>query len=96
MEKLVVPEQNIINAICVHFGRKVNANPEAVEVELMYDDETGFSAEAYVNNQQYNLSTLDTIESLRQTMREFLNLDPISTGIELVLDEKEGIIAVVS
>ena len=96
MEKLVIPEQNIINAICVHFGRKVNATPEEVEVELIFDDETGFSAEVYVNNQKHELSTLDIIDSLRQTMREFLNLDPISTGIELVFDENEGIIAMVS
>ncbi|MBD7944198.1 MULTISPECIES: DUF2653 family protein [Psychrobacillus] len=96
MEKLVIPEQNIINAICVHFGRKFNTTPEEVEVELIFDDEVGFSAEAYINNQQHNLSTLDIIESLRQTMREFLNLDPITTGIELVFDEEEGIIAIVS
>ena len=69
--------------------------PEEVEVELMYDDDSGFTAEAYVNGQQQVLSTLNLIEALRFSIQEFLNLDPNSTGIELILDDEEGIIAAV-
>lgn len=95
MEKLIIPEQNIINAVCVYIARQKNTIPEEVEVELLYDDDSGFSAEAYVNGQQEVLSTLNLIEALRQTIKEFLNLDPNSTGIELILDDEEGIIAAV-
>lgn len=95
MEKLIIPEQNIINAVCVYIARQKNVSPEEVEVELMYDDDSGFSAEAYVNGQQQVLTTLNLIEALRQTIKEFLNLDPNSTGIELILDDEEGIIAAV-
>lgn len=95
MEKLIIPEQNIINAVCVYIARQKNVAPEEVEVELMYDDDSGFSAEAYVNGQQHVLTTLNLIEALRQTIKEFLNLDPNSTGIELILDDEEGIIAAV-
>ena len=95
MEKIIIPEQNIINAVCVYIGRKYNSAPEEVEVELMYDDESGFSAEAYVNGQTQTLTTLHLIEALRQTIKEFLNLDPNSTGIELILDDEEGIIAAI-
>ncbi|GGA23511.1 YxcD family protein [Psychrobacillus lasiicapitis] len=95
MEKLIIPEQNIINAVCVYIARQKYTIPEEVEVELMYDDDSGFTAEAYVNGQQQLLSTLNLIEALRMTLKEFLNLDPTSTGIELILDDEEGIIAAV-
>ncbi len=48
MEKLIIPEQDIINAICVYISRKKQIKPEEVVVELMYDDDYGFSAEAYL------------------------------------------------
>lgn len=95
MEKLIIPEQNIINAVCVYIARQKHVIPEEVEVELIYDDDSGFTAEAYVNGQQEVLSTLNLIEALRQTIKEFLNLDPNSAGIELILDDDEGIIAAV-
>lgn len=95
MEKLIIPEQNIINAVCVYIARQKHVIPEEVEVELMYDDDSGFTAEAYVNGQQQFLSTLNLIEALRLSIQEFLNLDPNSTGIELILDDEEGIIAAV-
>ena len=96
MEELIIPEQNIVNALCVYQGRKHNISPGEVEIELMFDDETGFTAEAFINQETYELSTLNIIEALRETMRELLNLDPNSSAIELILDDEEGIIAAVS
>ncbi|TQR20301.1 YxcD family protein [Psychrobacillus vulpis] len=96
MEKLIIPEQNIINAVCIYISRKKQVEPENVEVELMYDDESGFTAEAFVNDEKEILTTLNLIEALRITIDEFLQIDPISAGIELLLDDEEGIIAVVS
>jgi hypothetical protein len=93
MEKLIIPEQNIINAVCVYVSRKKQVEPEEVEVELLYDDETGFTAESYVNGRREELSTLNLIEALRITLKEFLNIDPISAGIKLKLDDEQGIIA---
>lgn len=95
MAELIIPEQNIINAICVYVARAKQVTPQEVEVELLYDDETGFSAEAFVNGQTEVLNTPKLIEALRILLDEFLNIDPLSAGIELVLDEEEGIIAAV-
>ncbi|MDF2067699.1 DUF2653 family protein [Bacillus sp. Cr_A10] len=95
MEKLIIPEQNIINAVCVYISRKKNVEVEEIEVELMYDDENGFSAEAYIKGETEVLTTFNLIEALRQSMEEFLNIDPISAGIELRLDDEEGIIAAI-
>ncbi|RZI52349.1 DUF2653 family protein [Aeribacillus pallidus] len=94
MEKLIIPEQDIINAICVYISQKKQIKPEEVVVELMYDDDYGFSAEAYVNDRKQVLITANIIEALRLWLDEFLNEDPYA-GIELVLDDEEGMIAIV-
>jgi hypothetical protein len=93
MEKLIISEQDIINAICVYHSRKKYVTPEEVQVELMYDDDNGFSAEAFVNGQQQILITFDIIAALRLWIDEFLNKDPFAARIKLLLDEEEGIIA---
>ncbi|AYV68552.1 DUF2653 domain-containing protein [Niallia circulans] len=93
MEKLIIPEQDIINAICVYVARKKQVRPEEVEVELMYDDDYGFSAEAYVHDRKQVLITQNMIEALRLWLDEYLNMDPYM-GLKLVLDDEEGIIAI--
>lgn len=95
MGQITISEQDIINAICVDQSRKKHVQPEDVEVELLYDDDSGFSAEAYVNGMKHGLETIDIIEALRLWLDEFLNENPYA-GIELVLDDAEGIIAVIS
>lgn len=95
MEKLIISEQDIINAVCVYISRKKQVKPEDVEVELMYDDDYGFSAETYVDGRKQVLIAANLIEALRLWLDEFLNRDPFS-GIKLVLDDEEGIIAIIS
>lgn len=95
MEKLIISEQDIVNAVCVYISRKKQVKPEEVEVELMYDDDYGFSAEAFVDGRKQVLITGNLIEALRLWMDEFLNRDPYAP-IKLVLDDEEGIIAVVN
>ena len=94
MEKLIIPEQDIINALCVYTSRKKQVKLEEVEIELMYNDDYGFSAEAHVHGRMQVLIMANMIEALRLWLEEFLNRDPFA-GIELVLDDEEGIIAIV-
>ena len=94
MEKLIISEQDIINAICVYISRKKQIKPEEIEVELMYDDDYGFSAEVWTDGRKQVLIKANLIESLRLWLAEYLDRDPYA-GIELVLDDEEGIIAVV-
>ncbi|SNX70734.1 uncharacterized protein DUF2653 [Bacillus oleivorans] len=60
----------------------------------MYDDDYGFSAEAYVDGRKQVLITKNIIEALRLWLEEFLHRDPFA-GIELVLNDEEGIVAVI-
>lgn len=92
MEKLIISEQNIINAVCVYIARKKQVKPEEVEVELMYDDDHGFSAEVFANHRNQVLITANLIEALRLWLDEFEGHDPYAP-IKLHLDDSEGIIA---
>ncbi|MBZ5751709.1 YxcD family protein [Metabacillus rhizolycopersici] len=95
MGKIKVSEQDIINALCLHIAHKRQITPQEVEIELMYDDDYGFSAEAYVNDRKQVLITANIIEALRYWLETEMSIDPFSAALELVLDDDEGIIAYV-
>ena len=95
MEKIKISEQEIINSLCVYIADKRRVSPEQVEIELMYDDDYGFSAEAHVNGRSQILITANMIEALRMYIEHELNRDPFAAAIELELDDDEGIIAYV-
>jgi len=95
MGKIKISEQDIINALCLHIAHKRQITPQEVDIELMYDDDYGFSAEAYVNDRKQVLITANIIEALRYWLETEMSIDPFSAALELVLDDDEGIIAYV-
>ncbi|WP_419883563.1 YxcD family protein [Peribacillus sp. B-H-3] len=95
MEKIKAEEQDIINAVCLYIADKKGIAPEEVEVELMYDDDYGFSAEVYTGGRKQVLITVNLIEALRLWLDQELQRNPYA-GIELVLDDDEGIIAYIT
>ncbi|MCQ6268629.1 YxcD family protein [Fictibacillus sp. WQ 8-8] len=95
MEQIMVSEQDIINALCLFLAHKKEVAPEDVQVELLYDDDYGFSAEAYVGGRKQVMIEANLIEALRFWLDTQMNIDPISAGLELVLDDEEGIVAYV-
>ena len=64
MAQLILPEQDLINALCVYTARKKQIKPEEVEIELMYDDDYGFSAEAFWSGRKQVFVTVNIIEAL--------------------------------
>ncbi|YCA45665.1 YxcD family protein [Bacillus sp. JZ8] len=95
MGSLSISEQDIINALCVYISQKKQIKPQEVEVELMYDDRYGFSAEAFVGGRKQVLITANLMEAIRLWLDEYLNRDPYA-DIKLVLDDEEGIIALIN
>ena len=93
METIILPEQDIVNAICLYHARKKYVLPEDVEVELFYDDSEGFSAEANVNGQQAVFMTADIVSALRLWLDEYVNIDPMAAAIQLLFNEEDGIYA---
>ncbi|MEC1177216.1 DUF2653 family protein [Metasolibacillus meyeri] len=96
MEQLKLMEQDLINAICIFHARFKHVQPSDVEVELLYDDLAGYTAEAYVNGQVELYNTVNFITALRLYIDEELQRDSISARISLAIDDDEGMIANVS
>jgi hypothetical protein len=92
METIKISEQEIINALCVYIADKRQVSPHDVTVELMYDDEYGFSAEVEVNGRQQILVKANFIEALRLWLDE-RGIDPFAARLQLELHDDEGIIA---
>lgn len=93
MEKIILSEQDIINALCLFHAKFKNVNPEDVEVELLYDDQSGFTAEVYVNNEMECYNTVNLVTAIRLYIDEQLMRDSMSARIYLDLHDEEGIIA---
>lgn len=95
MADQMISEQDIVNAICIEQARSHNVQPEDVEVELLYDDEDGFSAEVHIGRQVHVLNSFHMIQAIRFWIEHVLHEDPYAAGIKLLLDREEGIIAAV-
>lgn len=95
METIKFSEQDLINAICIHVASKRQLQPDQVIVELMWDEDHGFSAEIEVSQRQQILIEANLIEAVRYYLQTVLQRDPYAASIELVLDDEEGIIALV-
>lgn len=93
MEEIKISEQEIINAICLYTADKRQITPQEVDVELMWDEDYGFSAEVYVSGRQQVLIQANMIEAIRFWLHSVLKRDPFGAALELVLDDEEGIIA---
>lgn len=93
MEKITLSEQEVVNALCYFHSKFKHVQPNEVDVELMYDDAAGFTAEAYVNGQMDFYNTVNFITAIRLYVDEQLKRDSISARIMLDLHDEEGIIA---
>ncbi|MBJ8030812.1 YxcD family protein [Bacillus cereus group sp. N21] len=93
METIKISEQELINVLCVYIAEKRQVGPEAVLVELMYDDDYGFSAEVEVNGRRQILIQANLIEALRLWLDREYNVNPFAARLQLELDDEEGIFA---
>lgn len=96
MEELILPEQDIINSICLFYAREKHILPEDVEVELMYDDDRGFEAEAFANGMSGLYNHGNMVSAIRLWLEEFLNMDPYAAAVRIELDDERGIIAYIN
>ena len=93
MEKLTLLEQDLINAVCLFHAKYKNVSPQEIEVELMYDDLAGYSAEAFYNGQLDVYNSVNFITAIRLYIDEQLGRDSMAARIALDIDDEEGMIA---
>lgn len=96
MEKIIISEDELVNAICLHVAYKKDVQPQEVEVELMWDEDYGYSAEVHVRGRMQVFVEANLIEALRYYIQEYMGRDPFAASIELDLVEDQGIMAIIT
>jgi len=92
MAVVKIGEQILVNAVCLYMAEQKQLPPEAIQVELMWDEELGFSAQIFFNGRNQYLVESSIIEAIRFLLQQN-GWDPYSASIRLDLDENEGIVA---
>ncbi|WCN39485.1 YxcD family protein [Aneurinibacillus uraniidurans] len=93
METITLYEQDLVNALCLLEAEKKQKDPSSFEVELMWDEEYGFSAEVTEGDRSRILIEANLIEAVRFWLRYQHGRDPFSARLELKLEEEHGIVA---
>ncbi|MFT8872383.1 MAG: YxcD family protein [Sporolactobacillus sp.] len=90
MAEMILTEQEIVNAICLYVSEKKQLAPQDVEVELVFDDDYGYSADVYVKGRKQVLVESNMIEAVRNWLASEMNIDPYAASLQFALDEAEG------
>lgn len=81
-------QQEIMNAICVHIAERRQIKPEEVQVQLMYEDDLGFSAEIFVGGRNQILIEGNMLEAIERYVLNEYQLRIFRTDIVLDIDEE--------
>jgi hypothetical protein len=81
-------EQEVINAVCLNMAERKQVKPTDINVELMWDEDTGFSAEVFTNGRSQILIQGNLLEAIEQYMYNQYDRRVFRDQIELRLEEE--------
>ncbi|MCZ8513072.1 YxcD family protein [Paenibacillus filicis] len=81
-------EQDIINAICLHMAERKQLHPSQVEVELMWDEDYGFSAEVFAEGRNQVIVAANILEAIERYLLKEHNLRVFRDQIRLILEDE--------
>lgn len=84
----ILSEQDIMNAICLHIAERKQIAPEQVEVELLWDEELGFSAEVQALGRSQYLIEANMLEAIERYMYTEQGIRVFRSQIRLQVDEE--------
>lgn len=81
-------EQDIINAICLNIAERKQLQPTQVEVELMWDEDLGFSAEVQAEGRSQILIAANMLEAIERYLLKEHNMRVFREQIQLNLEDE--------
>ncbi|KRF34528.1 DUF2653 family protein [Paenibacillus sp. Soil787] len=81
-------EQEIVNAICLYMAERKRLKPNDVDVELMWDEDLGFSAEIFAEGRSQILTQGNLLEAIVQFLFNQYQMRVFWDQIRLSLDEE--------
>ena len=91
---MILSEDEIVNAVCAHTASRKQIRPSDVQVELAWDEDTGFTAEMWAEGRSQYLVEANLIEAILLYLHEQYNLRVFRDEVHLELENE--IIAVVN
>lgn len=90
---MILSMDEIINAVCLHQAERRGVKPTDVSLELSWDEETGYTAEVWVNGRTQYLIEANLIEAILRYVHAEYNIRAYSEQVRLELEDE--IIAIV-
>lgn len=81
-------EQEIMNAICLHIAERKGFRPEQVEVELLWDESLGYSAEVTAEGRSQYLVEANMLEAIERYLYSVHGLRVFRSQIRLQVDQE--------
>jgi hypothetical protein len=81
-------EQEVINAVCLNMSERKQLQPSDIEVELMWDEDTGFSAEVFAQGRNQILIQANLLEAIEQYLYNQYSMRVFRDQIQLKLEEE--------
>ncbi|OBZ18419.1 hypothetical protein A8L34_02210 [Bacillus sp. FJAT-27264] len=88
MNSTVLSMDEIINAICLHMAERKSVNPTEVQVELSWEEDTGYSAEVWVHGRSQFLVESNMIEAILRYVHTEYGIRAYREDVRLDLDEE--------
>ncbi|MFB5675660.1 YxcD family protein [Paenibacillus terreus] len=85
---MVLSMDEIINAVCLHMAARKDVKPTEVTVELLWDEETGYSAEVWVQERSQYLVESNIIEAILRYVHSEHGIRAYREDVTLELDEE--------
>ena len=92
MEELTLQEEYLIDAVCLFHAKFKSVEPSAVEVELGYEDDLGYFADAYIGSDVTHYASAQFLTAIRLFIDQQLNRDSMSARIQFDIDDS-GMVA---
>lgn len=78
----------IINAVCLHLAERKQVKPTDVEVELLWDEEHGYTAEVCVQGRSQYLVEANLLEAIERYMLQQYDQRVFRSQIRLDLEDE--------
>ncbi|WP_211747894.1 YxcD family protein [Paenibacillus sp. Marseille-Q4541] len=85
---MVITMDEIVNAICLHTAERKQIQPTEVQVELSWDEDTGYSAEVWAQGRNQFLVEANMIEAILRYVHQEYNIRAYREDVSLELDEE--------
>jgi hypothetical protein len=81
-------EQDIMNAICMHIAERKQIKPDQVQVQLMWDEDLGYSAEVIAEGRNQIIVESNMLEAIERYLFNQWDKRVFRSQISLDIDDE--------